>query len=705
MFAWAVEILAASIGLLIAVLVIISTQQSVSNMDESGSNSASHIMNAFLGGLPFIVVAAVELTKIPLATACYHADRPVWRFVLGVGFVFLMVITFETILNGFERNFTERTYVIKQLKKRLISTEEAIENLLDDNKTLSEVTHDEILSGFNEEVNQIERNLQSELDDIEKQASEARRTYGGRQAAFLEEQKAELEAQIQDLDNGFDIERTRILQKFDTSDQQLKEAVEEEKAALNNEIELIQRRLAQSREDERQELTDIEDPEDNSAELAQEIHRITADYEQRKESTRSTVHEEDNTLTQRISEVRRDIEGIIEQRNSDIKNEVNLFNRVAKSAEIEERYEIRLDSLQEELGSLRARRGTLSIEQRLTELDASKDREIESARQSFNSRQSSGDRQREEIRRSYRTARELDERRIRELSEKLSTLTVSEEVVQRTGQRVDELEELDAKHGIERERLLAERNGIANELSRMEADSRDELQPILRRLQERRAAVSRKYEEIRQVAQERYENSVQRFEYRGGQVNENQGKVQELSDQRLAIRDEINGRAETSQIYRVAALWTGKDSPADVTNEELRWISLVWFGSLAAITAWTGGLLAFGGLVVRYGGNGNGNERRGPGHWALLGKTIRRSIVHGQRRSRRPRIKYVDREVVRTKEVEKEVPVDRIVFKEVPREVVRKELVYVPFFTDDPDLARKYAEGKGNRSVTGEPDE
>ena len=52
--------------------------------------------------------------------------------------------------------------------------------------------------------------------------------------------------------------------------------------------------------------------------------------------------------------------------------------------------------------------------------------------------------------------------------------------------------------------------------------------------------------------------------------------------------------------------------------------------------------------------------------------------------------------------MEKEVPVDRIVFKDVPREIVRKELVYVPFFTDDPELARKYAEGRGDPPGTDE---
>ena len=40
-------------------------------------------------------------------------------------------------------------------------------------------------------------------------------------------------------------------------------------------------------------------------------------------------------------------------------------------------------------------------------------------------------------------------------------------------------------------------------------------------------------------------------------------------------------------------------------------------------------------------------------------------------------------------EVVKEVPVNKVVHKEVPVETIHKELVYVPFFTDDPE----YLEG------------
>ena len=94
-FAWGVEIVAASIGLTIALLVILATRRT---LEQSGAEIfATVYMDMFLGGLPFIVVAMVELTKIPLATACYTAVNRAWKTAFGVALIVLSIITFEGI--------------------------------------------------------------------------------------------------------------------------------------------------------------------------------------------------------------------------------------------------------------------------------------------------------------------------------------------------------------------------------------------------------------------------------------------------------------------------------------------------------------------------------------------------------------------------------------------------------------------------------
>jgi 5'-3' exonuclease len=45
-------------------------------------------------------------------------------------------------------------------------------------------------------------------------------------------------------------------------------------------------------------------------------------------------------------------------------------------------------------------------------------------------------------------------------------------------------------------------------------------------------------------------------------------------------------------------------------------------------------------------------------------------------------------EVTKIVEIIKEVPVDKVVFQEVPVEVVRKEVIHTPIYTNDPDLLK-----------------
>ena len=47
----------------------------------------------------------------------------------------------------------------------------------------------------------------------------------------------------------------------------------------------------------------------------------------------------------------------------------------------------------------------------------------------------------------------------------------------------------------------------------------------------------------------------------------------------------------------------------------------------------------------------------------------------------RPKIKYFDRPVEKIVTVTKEVPVDKVVYKEVPKEIIKNEMVYVPFYS------------------------
>ena len=157
-----------------------------------------------------------------------------------------------------------------------------------------------------------------------------------------------------------------------------------------------------------------------------------------------------------------------------------------------------------------------------------------------------------------------------------------------------------------------------------------------------------------------------------------------LRDQRVSLRDEINTAVGENQIYRMAQWFSGADSAADIPKEIVVKVAVIWFASLAAMVAFTGVLLAMAANVIRDPKLPN-HARRKTNLSDELGKVVRstrRWIAHRRRLDRKPIIKE------RIKEVIKEVPVDRVVRQEVPVETVKKELVHVPLYTNDPKLLK-----------------
>jgi hypothetical protein len=75
-----------------------------------------------VAALPFVLVAVVEAAKIPVATALMYAKHFWWRVLFFIGLVLLSTITFETMLNGFERNFSSLNISIDEKKKLILLT-------------------------------------------------------------------------------------------------------------------------------------------------------------------------------------------------------------------------------------------------------------------------------------------------------------------------------------------------------------------------------------------------------------------------------------------------------------------------------------------------------------------------------------------------------------------------------------------------------
>ena len=107
--AWVVEILAVAIGLTISVVMGLATYNSFEQSGGAGfvEGTAAILVTA----LPFILIAVVELCKIPLVFAFMAVKNVFWRSLFLIFVLFLCLITFETMFNGFERFWVEKIRV------------------------------------------------------------------------------------------------------------------------------------------------------------------------------------------------------------------------------------------------------------------------------------------------------------------------------------------------------------------------------------------------------------------------------------------------------------------------------------------------------------------------------------------------------------------------------------------------------------------
>jgi len=118
--AWAVEILAASIGLIIAAMMAWDAY------NNSEIKTFSTAINALLGALPFLLIAIIEPTKIPLASGLYRVKSVGWKFLIALSLIGLTAVTFETLFTGLERQVTNITSTIKQGKTEITNKTEDV---------------------------------------------------------------------------------------------------------------------------------------------------------------------------------------------------------------------------------------------------------------------------------------------------------------------------------------------------------------------------------------------------------------------------------------------------------------------------------------------------------------------------------------------------------------------------------------------------
>ena len=141
--AWTFEILAACTGLTIALVTALQ-----------GEDFSVAVLPITL---TFALVAVAELTKIPLVTVALNANKLVWKMFFTFATILLMIITFETMVNGLTNGAAYQTQNIIKLDEKLIENRANI-SIQEDNL---QALNDSVVGG------KIETNLKLEREKTE----------------------------------------------------------------------------------------------------------------------------------------------------------------------------------------------------------------------------------------------------------------------------------------------------------------------------------------------------------------------------------------------------------------------------------------------------------------------------------------------------------------------------------------------------------
>lgn len=161
--AWLVEILAASLGLLIAFFIAYDAYIKSNNQTGPG------VLNAITGALPFVLIAVIELTKIPLASGLYKVRHRGWRALIFFTLIALIAVTFETMFVGLERQMTNITAIVTQDKARIQQFENEIKAISDEIEQRSRINVANEVQQLDNQIRQLEQERDAQLKTLEEE--------------------------------------------------------------------------------------------------------------------------------------------------------------------------------------------------------------------------------------------------------------------------------------------------------------------------------------------------------------------------------------------------------------------------------------------------------------------------------------------------------------------------------------------------------
>ena len=249
--------------------------------------------------------------------------------------------------------------------------------------------------------------------------------------------------------------------------------------------------------------------------------------------------------------------------------------------------------------------------------------------------------------------------------------------------------------------VLEERRSLRERLARSIGTKEKDIEDRVKNFDAELAAIEQRFDRAGDEIKQQRNDAVERFDSNSDRIDSIDDELDSLNSARLDLRKEINTRVGNNQVYRMAQMWFGKEQAADIGRKEVTFIASIWFGSLAILIAFTGIMLALASYVLSDQSVSKKDESKYPIN-RLLARFVnsgRRYFITKRRTQKLPIIKEVPKEII------KEVEVSKVVTVEKPIEVKVREVVHVPFYTNDKKLlniteAMDLVDGKAIKNKT-----
>ena len=592
--AWAFEIIAAIIGVIVAIVIGHEAYLNylvVDPADPAGKEmilSTEHWADVILGSMPFAMVALAEVLKIPIVYLVYINRNIITKVFFSIILFGLTLITFETVISGFERQFTNVIYKVEKPKEQLrqINAEIAIlqEGIAVTNKVTSRSVNKDKQAElviakdiYDKAVADLKDKISNLLKDSNVESNYEKDQLNGDIARYLSEKEASLKETKDNYDSSKKTREANTANNRKVNSDLIKD--------ITKDIKRIESVISNW---------------DKSAKGSWTKEFCAKDLQCKENYKKITTHEND-------------IKRLRNNQSSD--TGIDYFSNYQNlKTSIEKKYDLKI----------------VNARNRVKEIESAQNKEL------------------------------ANRQDIKDLKEDRKILDTAYE---------DEKKKINASFAKQGEQVGSQReiNEINKTDLKVKLDQRESIRNDIN-----------KYIAVAQI----YRFTKYRLNFMAdGDVCVKFANSAAQTERKFSLsnifKDEQKGKC--LEIKKAKEL-----TIADVTSAEVTKTAFWWYGSLSALIAIMGVVLAFGAFILTHPNEKYLNEKRP----YRLKHTIRRMFISLRKRIREPKIVTKIRIKEVPKEVIKEVPVDKVVLTEVPVETIKKEIVYEPLYTNDPSLLK-----------------